>query len=138
VSAHEAGVADALAQIREWHPAFTDASDDEIRRAPLHTDAARLVYAHQHGFGTWNELIAPGDPASREWVIGEQLLGGRNPGESDSERRHDQARGEEHHREDECLIKRQIRCGDALHALTLDLDRPRVKVSYCVTVESDR
>ncbi len=58
VSAHEAGVQQALAQIREWHPAFTEASDDEIRQARFDTEAARLVYARQHGCSTWAELTA--------------------------------------------------------------------------------
>ena len=52
------------------------------------------------------------------------LLSGQNPGERDSEGRHDQACCKEHDREDECLIKRQVRGDDALHAFTLDLDRP--------------
>jgi hypothetical protein len=58
VSAHDAGVAHALAQIREWHPAFVEASDAEIRQAPFDTDATRLVYARQHGFVSWDELSA--------------------------------------------------------------------------------
>jgi ankyrin repeat protein len=58
VSAHDAGVAHALAQIREWHPAFAEASDAEIRQAPFDIDAARLVYARQHGFVSWDELSA--------------------------------------------------------------------------------
>jgi ankyrin repeat protein len=58
VSAHQAGVPHALAQIREWHPAFADSSDSEIARAPFDADAARLVYARQHGFATWEGLVA--------------------------------------------------------------------------------
>jgi ankyrin repeat protein len=56
VSAHMAGVPAALAQIREWHPAFAEASDDEIRESPFDAEAARLVYARQHGFGGWDQL----------------------------------------------------------------------------------
>src|SRR5438876_8584478 len=37
VSAHAAGVPHALAQIREWHPAFAEASDTEIHQAPFDT-----------------------------------------------------------------------------------------------------
>ena len=58
VSAHQGGVPGALAQIREWHPRFTALSDDEIRAADFHLDDARLVYARQHGFGSWAELTA--------------------------------------------------------------------------------
>ncbi|MGI0148603.1 MAG: hypothetical protein ACREDF_03605, partial [Thermoplasmata archaeon] len=53
VRAHEAGVPEALAQIRDWHPEFIDASDEQVRRRPFDGEAARLVYARQHGFGTW-------------------------------------------------------------------------------------
>lgn len=58
VSAHEAGVPSALAQIREWHPGFAGASDEAIQAAEFDLEAARLVYARQHGFGTWAELAA--------------------------------------------------------------------------------
>jgi ankyrin repeat protein len=58
VSAHAAGVPPALGQIREWHPEFAGASDDEIRGASFDAEAARLVYARQHGFSTWSELEA--------------------------------------------------------------------------------
>ena len=39
VSAHAAGVPAALAQIREWHPAFAVATDVEIRDSPFDTEA---------------------------------------------------------------------------------------------------
>ena len=58
VSAHEAGVSGALAQIREWDPRFAGASDEVIRGAEFTVDEARLVYARQHGFRTWAELAA--------------------------------------------------------------------------------
>ncbi len=45
-----------LEQIREWHPRFEDASDDDIRAAEFSEDDARLVYAREHGFSTWREL----------------------------------------------------------------------------------
>ena len=57
VSAHQAGVPHALEQIREWHPAFSDTADDQIAAAPFDLDAARLVYARQHGVATWNALV---------------------------------------------------------------------------------
>jgi ankyrin repeat protein len=58
VSAHAARVPQALAQIREWHPAFATASDEEICRTAFDIEAARLVYARQHGCTTWTELQA--------------------------------------------------------------------------------
>ncbi len=48
----------ALEQIREWHPRFCDWSDEEIRQAPFTTEDARLVYAREHGFETWDELAS--------------------------------------------------------------------------------
>jgi ankyrin repeat protein len=47
----------ALEQIREWHPQFFDRSDEEIRQAPFTEQDARLVYAREHGFETWDDLI---------------------------------------------------------------------------------
>ena len=46
----------ALEQIREWHPRFSDWSDEEIRQAPFTEEDARLVYAREHGFETWDDL----------------------------------------------------------------------------------
>jgi len=46
----------ALEQIREWHPRFADRSDEEIRQAPFTEADARLVYAREHGFATWEDL----------------------------------------------------------------------------------
>jgi ankyrin repeat protein len=48
----------ALEQIREWHPRFSDWSDEEIRQAPFTEEDARLVYAREHGFATWDDLIS--------------------------------------------------------------------------------
>ncbi len=48
----------ALEQIREWHPRFVDSTDEEIRRAPFTEDDARLVYAREHGFETWDDLTS--------------------------------------------------------------------------------
>ena len=47
----------ALEQIREWHPRFAGCSDEEIRQAPFHEADAQLVYAREHGFDTWDELV---------------------------------------------------------------------------------
>ena len=46
----------ALEQIREWHPRFAGSTDEEIRQAPFTEDDARLVYAREHGFETWEDL----------------------------------------------------------------------------------
>ncbi len=54
---HSAGPA-ALEQIREWHPRFSDLSDEEIRQAPFTEEDARLVYAREHGFDTWDDLAS--------------------------------------------------------------------------------
>ena len=48
----------ALEQIREWHPQFSDRSDEEIRQAPFTEEDARLVYAREHGFETWDDLTS--------------------------------------------------------------------------------
>lgn len=58
VSARLTGVPQALAQIRDWHPRFANASDDVIRQAAFDIADAKLVYARQHGFETWEELAA--------------------------------------------------------------------------------
>jgi ankyrin repeat protein len=48
----------ALEQIREWHPRFADRTDEEIRQAPFAEEDARLVYAREHGFETWDDLTS--------------------------------------------------------------------------------
>ena len=67
------GVPAALEQIRLWHPRFSDATDDEILRAPFSEDDARLVYAREHGFDGWDELTARAD-ALRERRAHEPFL----------------------------------------------------------------
>jgi len=47
----------ALEQIREWHPRFSGCSDEEIRQAPFTEADARLVYAREHGFDSWDDLV---------------------------------------------------------------------------------
>ena len=47
----------ALEQIREWHPRFDGRSDDEILQAPFSEEDAQLVYAREHGFDTWDDLV---------------------------------------------------------------------------------
>jgi ankyrin repeat protein len=48
----------ALEQIREWHPGFADCTDEEIRVAAFTEEDARLVYAREHGFETWDDLTS--------------------------------------------------------------------------------
>jgi ankyrin repeat protein len=47
----------ALEQIREWHPRFSGSSDEEIRQAPFTEADAQLVYAREHGFDSWDDLV---------------------------------------------------------------------------------
>jgi ankyrin repeat protein len=47
----------ALEQIREWHPRFSGCSDEEIRQAPFSEADAQLVYAREHGFDSWDDLV---------------------------------------------------------------------------------
>ena len=53
---HSAGPA-ALEQIREWHPRFSGCSDEEILQAPFTEADAQLVYAREHGFDSWDDLV---------------------------------------------------------------------------------
>ena len=46
-----------LEQIRAWHPGFNGWSDEEIRQAPFSEADARLVYAREHGFDRWGDLV---------------------------------------------------------------------------------
>lgn len=70
VSAHQAGLANAFAQIRDWHPRLHGASDDEMRTAAFTLGDARLVYARQHGSSDWarfsKRIRAVGDGPARE------------------------------------------------------------------------
>jgi len=47
----------ALEQIREWHPRFSGCTDQEILQAPFTEADAQLVYAREHGFDAWDDLI---------------------------------------------------------------------------------
>lgn len=51
-----------LEQVRSWHPLFSDASDEAIHEAvragAFALDDARLVYARQHGFASWDRFAA--------------------------------------------------------------------------------
>ena len=47
----------ALEQIRNWHPRFEGCSDEEILQAQFTETDAQLVYAREHGFETWDDLV---------------------------------------------------------------------------------
>lgn len=47
----------ALEQIRIWHPRFDGCSDEEILQAQFTEADAQLVYAREHGFDTWDDLV---------------------------------------------------------------------------------
>lgn len=53
VSVQRSGLSTALQVIRDFHPRFSGASDEEIRAAQFTLDDARLVLARQHGFDDW-------------------------------------------------------------------------------------
>jgi ankyrin repeat protein len=53
LSVHETGQRQALGILRRYHPRFSGAPDAEIRDAALTLDDARLVFAHEHGFLSW-------------------------------------------------------------------------------------
>jgi ankyrin repeat protein len=57
VSMHQGRLPAALAQIAEWHPGFAGMTDAMLAEAPFDLDAARLVYARQHGSASWAELL---------------------------------------------------------------------------------
>lgn len=52
------GASSVVDQVRTWHPDLADAPDEDVRRAPLTLDDARLVYARQHGFASWPRFVA--------------------------------------------------------------------------------
>jgi ankyrin repeat protein len=47
----------ALEQIRLWHPRFDGCSDQEILEAQFTEADSQLVYAREHGFDTWDDLV---------------------------------------------------------------------------------
>ena len=62
------GAPSTLAQVRTWHPGFADATDDAIRSAAdgrFTIDDARLVYAREHGFASWDQLAGHLDRLAR-------------------------------------------------------------------------
>ena len=65
---HRSAVPAALEQIREWHPRFSDATDEDVRRASFNEQDARLVYAREHGFENWEELAARVNALAHGWA----------------------------------------------------------------------
>ena len=57
-AAHRAGDILAAARIREYHPRFIDAADEEVLAATLNLRDAELITAREHGFATWRQLEA--------------------------------------------------------------------------------
>jgi ankyrin repeat protein len=57
VSMHQGRIPQALAQIRAWHPEFSGMTDAAIADASFNLDAARLVYARQHGSPSWESFL---------------------------------------------------------------------------------
>jgi ankyrin repeat protein len=72
----------ALEQIRNWHPRFDGWSDEEILQAPFTEADAQLVYAREHGFDTWDDLVlrvnllasAPNPEATEPFLAAFRLL----------------------------------------------------------------
>src|SRR5579872_1467915 len=60
----------ALEQIREWHPRFARSSDAEILQAPFAEADAKLVYAREHGFDSWDELTKRVDALAAQTSTG--------------------------------------------------------------------
>jgi ankyrin repeat protein len=52
------GLPNAIQQVRQWHPAYAGATDQEIRNTPLTVHDAQTVYARQHGFDTWDTFAS--------------------------------------------------------------------------------
>lgn len=57
-SVYQTGQPQALKLIRQSHPRFAAASDEEITAADFTMDDARLVLAREHGFADWSALAA--------------------------------------------------------------------------------
>lgn len=51
------GAPPVMEQVRTWHPELAGASDETVRTATFTIDDARLVYARQHGFESWPDLL---------------------------------------------------------------------------------
>lgn len=57
LNAHQFGLGWAVHRLREYHPRFAGAKDEQIRESDLLLDEAQLVIAHERGFTSWEELI---------------------------------------------------------------------------------
>jgi ankyrin repeat protein len=65
LSVYETGQAGPMALVRRYHPRFTGASDHEIRAAGLTQEDARLVFAREHGFLSWDAFTRQVDALAR-------------------------------------------------------------------------
>ncbi len=52
------GERNALRLVREFHPRFANASDADIQAANITQEDAELIQAREHGFTSWEQLVA--------------------------------------------------------------------------------
>ena len=57
LNAHHSGLRWAILRVREYHPRFSGAKDEQIRASDLSLTEARLVIARERCFTSWEELI---------------------------------------------------------------------------------
>ena len=79
VKAAKAGNARAFALMREHHPRFTHASDDELRRRKFALADAQLIVARWHGFESWPKFAThidtiTSESSSRVWTRAEKAV----------------------------------------------------------------
>ena len=85
VSVWRSGLPSALALVRQWHPAFEHATEEQIRAAAFGEDDARLVLARQHGFASWAEFaehiaaLARGDGGGEPFLAAFRAVEARDP-----------------------------------------------------------
>jgi ankyrin repeat protein len=81
VRAARAGDTRAFAVMREHHPRFKYASDDELRRTRFALADAQLIVARRHGFESWPKFAKhietiTSESSSRIWTSAEKALVG--------------------------------------------------------------
>lgn len=54
----QTGERNALRLVREFHPRYAKATDAEIERASITQEDAELIQAREHGFDSWEGLVA--------------------------------------------------------------------------------
>jgi hypothetical protein len=79
VKAAKAGEARAFALMREHHPRWKKASDDELRRAKFALADAQLIIARWHGFASWPKFAKhietiSSESSTRIWTRAEKAL----------------------------------------------------------------